>query len=87
MKTELGECNIHSRDLQELRGLAFFCSLLLVSGDLRAVFLSLRGGGDERDQETQSLPECGDVVVNLEEKVVLYFLGEADTGITVVSVP
>ena len=85
VKTELGECDVHSRHLQELRGLAFFCGLLLVSGDLRAVFLSLRRGGDERDQEIESLSECGDVVVDLEEQVVLYFLGEADTGIAVVS--
>ena len=87
MKTELGECNVHPRHLQELRGPAFFCRLLLVSGDLRAVFLSLRRGGDERDQETESLSECGDIVVDLEEQVVLDFLWQADTGIKVFSVP
>ena len=54
--------------------------LLLVGSDLRAVVLNLCSSGDEGDQETEPLPERGDIVADLEEQVVLYFLGEADAG-------
>ena len=54
--------------------------LLLVGSDLRAVVLNLRSSGDEGNQETEPLPERGDIVINLEEQVVLDFLRKADAG-------
>ena len=41
--------------------------LLLVGSDLRAVVLNLRSSGDEGNQETEPLPERGDIVADLEE--------------------
>ena len=74
------ERDVDSRQAQELRSLSKLRRLLLVSSDLRAVVLNLRSGGDEGDQETEPLPERGDIVINLEEQVVLDFLRKADAG-------
>ena len=74
------ERDVDSRQAQELRSLSKLRRLLLVSSDLRAVVLNLRSGGDEGDQETEPLPERGDIIINLEEQVVLDFLRKADAG-------
>ena len=66
---------------QELRCLTKLRCLLLVSGDLGTVVLNLHSGGDEGNQETEPLPERGDIVVDLEEQVVLNFLREANTEV------
>ena len=41
--------------------------LLLVGSNLRAVVLNLRSSGDEGNQATETLPERGDIVADLEE--------------------
>ena len=79
------ERDVDSRQAQELRSLAKLRSFLLVGSNLRAVVLNLRGGGDEGDQKVEPLPECGDIVVDLEEQVVLDFLGETHTEVPVIS--
>lgn len=33
----------------------------------------------------EPLPKCGNIVVNLEEQVALYFLWEADTRLPIIS--
>ena len=67
VQTKLRERDVDTRQLQELRGFVLVRRLLLVGSNLRAVVLNLRSSGDEGNQATETLPERGDIVADLEE--------------------
>ena len=84
LRPYLGNAGMRERDIdvgqpQELGDITELRSSFLMSSNLRTVVLDLRSGGDVRYQKAEPLPECGNVVVELEEQIVLNLLRKAET--------
>lgn len=84
LRPYLGKAGMRERDIdvgqpQELGDITELSSSFLMSSNLRTVVLDLRSGGDVRYQKAEPLPECGNVVVDLEEQIVLNLLRKAET--------
>lgn len=73
------ECNVDAGELDEGGRLPLLLGRLLASGDLCAVVHDLSRVRDVRNQQLEPLPECRDIVVDLEEQVVLDLLRETGT--------
>ena len=72
----MGERDVDAGDLEQLRGPSGILCSFLVRCNLLAILSDLGGRSDEGKEQCKPLAECGDVVVDLEEQVVLHPLGE-----------